>query len=356
MKKSLKYGCLFLGAGLVIGLCLSPFMVKADVKPGLTDAELALLRIRQFARKVKTAEFDMRLFTLDKERRFEGDNWAVGQLLALDHLAAHIVVPPETEQLRSLLRKMIGSLGNVADVAPDDYEALSTAIQEYFKTRDAFAKQLHYDFAALWRDSEDDLPDTLQVEANSIADEEARARFLRAYELIKDHAYQQALALLAPLLVEVGGLMAEGRVVEMILQCHMVQRSPISDGYKNYEKIETLVYDYLMRKASSPRIPVLYFYWQTLQQVNNNGFSNFSTIDYKLHHRVFDELMDVIIDAIQANPDDTWMRAVPWILFSYPPIERFPENYYFGNSVALHRAHLIRFFDGESNGEVNDSE
>ncbi len=153
--------------------------------------------------------------------------------------------------------------------------------------------------------------------------------------------------LLLPLLPVVKDPPAEGILLHRVLECHTRRSSPLSEAVDVDERMLELLRDHMERRVYSPRLPILYFYWQTLQQMTTNGMSNFSTIDYALHNRVFRQCADVIIDRIRADPDHMEARVAIWTLFSMPTIERFPANYHFGNSVALHHAHLSRFFEDE---------
>ena len=355
MKKLFVWSGLLLGAVLVALLFLRSSEATGEEQPGLTADEIALIRIYQLSRRVETAQSDIRLSTLEEEWNHEIKNWSVDHLMSLDGQIASLPLTDETECLRPLLQEVVANLLGVVKAVDGGDEAMHAAIGAYYEARNTFYKSASQLSDVLWWIPADvGEVDILALEAASIADEDVRNAFLQAHGLIGNHEYAEALALLLPIQEKVKGLLGEGRLVEMILDCHMTNRSPISDGFAHFDFLLGLVGDFLERKVYSPRIPVLYFYWQTIQQINENGVSNFSTIDYELHHRVFGEQLDVIIDYMQANPTDLWARSDVWVLFSYPTIERFPRANDYGNSVSLHYAHLTRLLEDGADSEQQE--
>jgi len=342
-------------AAVLAAVLLATSGMAADPK-GLTDDEIAILRVSQTVRRIDTIEYDMRLFTLEAERRPEGENWTVGHIKDLEKRISSLALTKETEPLRAHMLQTASSLLAVAKAAEVSDEAVGAAIQVYFGHYDALDTDYNRLMWALWRVPEV-LPEEDVVAMNTLymPDEETKAAFLKASALIDSRHFDEALALVMPLREQVKGQKGEGRVLEMILECRMRRRNAVGEGTA-YGELLALVEDYLKRRVYSPRNSHLYFYWQTLQQIAKNGLSNFSDIDYELHHRVFGEQLDLVMAYVQANPEDTWARRVCWSLLAMPPIERFAQNAFGGSSVILHNARLSRFSDYEPENKPDAAE
>ncbi len=343
-------------AAVLAAVLLATSGMAADPK-GLTDDEIAILRVRQMMRRIDTVEYDMRLFTLEAERRPEGENWTVGHIKDLEKRISSLALTKETEPLRAHMLQTLTNLLAVAKAAEVSDEAVGGAIQTYFDRYDVLIAEYDRLVKALWRVPEV-LPveDVLAMNTPYMPDEETKAAFLKASALIDSRHFDEALALVMPLRDQVKGQKGEGRVLEMILECRMRRRSAVGEGTAHYGELLGLVDDYFRRRVYSPRNSHLYLYWQTLQQIAKNGFSNFSDIDYELHHRVFGKQLDLVITYAQANPEDTWARSVCWSLLSMPPIERFAQNSFVGSTVILHQGYLTRFSDYEPENKPDTAE
>jgi len=353
---SWRHAVMITGIGLGLML-LAQGCAKVAAEPiGLTEDEIAIIRVYQLARRIESADYDMRLAVemAEDESGVDADSWIYAELDDIDARIYALVLTPAVEPLRPHLSKTIKDLRSVTQAVVRGEDARKDAYQRYGESLNAMFAKRGEIRDAVWRASDDQTEDDyLALESASIRDAATREAFLKANEMLESRRFVEALEAARSIQDNVRGEMAEGRVVEIILACHMANGSPVIADYVPYEELFELVSEFLARKVYTPRIGMMFYYWQTLQQYTQGGSSNFSTIDYSRHHQMRDDLIDLAIENTRISPDMAWTRSVPWFMLSVPVIERFPHNYQYGNSVAIHISHLSRLFDDQEDGSAN---
>jgi len=337
--------CLFVVC-LITGLSLA---ASFDAY-GLSDVEKGIFELEHIGLQVQAVEIEMGLY-LAKEAKdspmyeegasIKPARKAVEDLSGIKNSLSALVLPQELAELKpqyiGVIDKLAGIYSAVSKKSNIDlgkeHESFWVMVEEYNKS--LIAK------IDLFLEVPKGLQgfDILAEEAKLFQSPEDKDRFIKADNLIKEEKYKEAAAILKDLLARHKDTAAEGSVISRIADCYEMGSGDAELGDIGYAL--GLLNEYVtVKKKYSPNIQRIYLQWKVIKQFTSHGLSNWSEIPNDEYIAVLWDLVRPVEQYVETHPDDKWAKLQLLLLMDAPLIYRWPENYQYGNSVAINHYYL----------------
>lgn len=321
------------------------FSVSAGfANQGLNDVEKGIIQLEYIGRQVQAVENDLRIYYMTKleDRPDVEPTGEVEELQKISSGLEGLSLPREISGLKPGLKAVINKLlDNCKGILKKDEKVRGREFNDFWNKVSSYSAQLQpkidkYLIVSKIQDSFD----LLNEEANLFTDNKNRDMFKKAASYIADRKYKEAASILKLLLPKYNNQPAEGSILVRLVDCYIANESPLRDEEQGEEYVLGLLTDFVNRKQYAFLIQRLYLQWRTLEQMQNNGASNWSNVPNDQYNQVLWGLVESIEKHIDQHPDDSWAKYQLLLLMDTPMIERFPVDYPYGNSVAVDYAFL----------------
>ncbi|MBM3252735.1 MAG: hypothetical protein FJZ16_00590 [Candidatus Omnitrophica bacterium] len=313
---------------------------------GLSNVEKGVFELEHIGMQIHAVEIEMSMYlaqedkdspNYDKGVSIKPAKKVVADLNVIKADLSALSLPQEINefkpQLDGVVDKLIGIYGTVAKKGKIDLEkefgSFWVMVDEYNKNLklkiDSFVK-IPKDFKEV---------NLLEVESGYFENQQDKEKFQSADRLIEEKKYVEASLILQELLSRYKDTQAEGSIVVRLADCAGLGSDAVYDKLGGFEYVLNMLDQFVSKKNYSPQIKRIYLQWRTLKHESENGMSNWSGIPNNKYIKVLWELAQAMEQYVDAHPDDNWARLQLLLLMDTPLIERWPQNYPYGSSVAL---------------------